>query len=246
MIATSILFGVLNISVRMPVCWLACNTHKLAHHNWGALSIGRVFDILHTALNNVLDDITIFHNKSTMMLTFKEIVQELPEFKAFLVYEIQNKKTEFVIKSQTKAFPLKKLVEELFSPQDHNNKDSTTMLETLGTIVVKAMIKQLVDKTKATYKYLSVSATEYSWEHCPQTKKKSMLGKMLTNNLAESSFTGVTSQVQTYGWIGMCNAASISYMSRNRYLSRPTNKKDLKEGNRGMFHAFQKSCNLLM
>ena len=62
---------------------------------------------------------------------------------------------------------MKKLVEELFSPQDRNNKDSNTMLGTLGTIVVKAMIKELEDKTKSTYKYLSVSATEYSWEHCP-------------------------------------------------------------------------------
>ena len=42
---------------------------------------------------------------------------------------------------------MKKLVEELFSPQDRNNKDSTTMLETLGTIAVKAMVKDLEDKT---------------------------------------------------------------------------------------------------
>ena len=34
----------------------------------------------------------------------------------------------------------------------------------------------------------------------------------------------------------MCNAADISDMSRNGYLSRPTTKKDLKEGNRGLFH----------
>ena len=48
-----------------------------------------------------------------------------------------------------------------------------------------------------------------------------MLGKTKTNDLAESSFTGVTSQVQTYGRIGMCNAAAISDMSINGYLSCP-------------------------
>ena len=71
----------------MPVRWLAGNTHKLASHNWGARSIGRVFDILHTALNNILDDITLIHDKSTMMFIFQDIDEELPDFKAFLVYE---------------------------------------------------------------------------------------------------------------------------------------------------------------
>ena len=49
-------------------------THKLAHHNWGACSIGYVFDILHIALNNILDDITLIHDKSTMMFIFQQIV----------------------------------------------------------------------------------------------------------------------------------------------------------------------------
>ena len=88
------------------------------------------------------------------MLIFQDKVEELPEFKAFLVYEFKNKKTDFFVKSQTKAFPLKKLLEEIFSPQDHNNKDSTTIMDKLGMITVKAMIKELEDKTESTYKYL--------------------------------------------------------------------------------------------
>ena len=111
MIATSRLFSILNVAICMPVRWLAGNTQNLAHHNWGAWSIGRVFDILHTALKNILDDITLIHDKSTMMFIFQDIVEELPEFKAFLVYEFQNNKIELVVKSQTKAFTLKKLVE---------------------------------------------------------------------------------------------------------------------------------------
>ena len=63
MVATSRLFAILNVAICMPVRWLSGNTHKLAHRNWGAQSIGRVFDILHTALNNILDDITIIHDK---------------------------------------------------------------------------------------------------------------------------------------------------------------------------------------
>ena len=73
MVATSRLFSILNVAVCMPVHWLAGNTHQLVHHNWGARSIGRVFDIFHTALNNILDDITLIHDKSTMMFIFQYI-----------------------------------------------------------------------------------------------------------------------------------------------------------------------------
>ena len=85
---------------------------------------------------------------------------------------------------------------------------------------------------------MSISGTEYSWGNLPETTKKAVFGKMVTNDLSESSFAGVTSQVQTYGRIGMCNNIAISNMSRNGYLSRPTTKKILKEGNKGMFYDF--------
>ena len=61
---------------------------------------------------------------------------------------------------------------------------------------------------------------------------------MKTNNLAESSFVGVTYQVQTYVRIITCNVADIIDMSRNGNLSCPNTEKDLQEGNRGMFHNF--------
>ena len=111
MISISILFAILNVAVCMPVSWLAGNTHKLAHQNWGTWSIGRLFDILHTELNKILYDITLIHDKSTIMVIFQNMVEEIPDFKALLVYEFQNKKTEFIVKYQTKAFTLKKLVD---------------------------------------------------------------------------------------------------------------------------------------
>ena len=134
-IATSILFAILNVDFFTSVRWLSGNTHKLEHHKWGARSIGRVFGILNTAFNNILYDITLIHKKSTMMFIFQHMVEELPEFKEFLVY----------VKSQTKAFTLEKLVEELFSPKDRDNKDRTNMLEKLGTIDVKYMLKEIED-----------------------------------------------------------------------------------------------------
>ena len=70
-----------------------------------------------------------------------------------------------------------------------------------------------------------MSGSPYSFEHCPEEVKEAMMGMMAVNDLAESSFAGVTAQVQCYGRIGMHAAAAASDMSRNKFLSRPTTKK---------------------
>ena len=87
------------------------------------------------------------------------------------------------------------LLKELFHPADHDNKDSTSILEVVAKIAVEAMKKELEDEKKATYKYLSISGSSFSYNHCSEEEKEAMLGKMATNNYVESSFAGVTSQV---------------------------------------------------
>ena len=47
-----------------------------------------------------------------------------------------------------------------------------------------------------------------------------MLGKMASNDLVESSFSGFTPQVQCYGRIGMSAADAVSDVGRNGFLSR--------------------------
>ena len=46
-----------------------------------------------------------------------------------------------------------------------------------------------------------------------------MLVKMASDDLTESSFAGVTAQVQCYGRIGMSAATAVSYVGRNGFLS---------------------------
>ena len=53
---------------------------------------------------------------------------------------------------------------------------------------------------------------------------------MASNDLAESSFSGVTAQVRCYGRIGMSDAAAVSDVGRNGFLScggikRPIDRK---------------------
>eukprot|EP00957_Ditylum_brightwellii_P185647 14134773-Ditylum_brightwellii.AAC.1 len=124
------------------------------------------------------------------------------------------KKTQNVIKSNTKAVQLKLLLEELFIPQNIDNKEATSMLEVVGAIAIKAIIVELEDKKR---------------QHI-NTIKEAMIDKMVTNDLAENSFAGVTTQVQTYGHIDLCSAAAVSDIARNSHLSRPTTTKELKKG----------------
>ena len=198
--------------------------------------MGCAADILHIACGQLLDDIKLIHDEKFMINMFDDIANEIPEFKDFLEYEFKNKKTEFISASQTKLVPYSKLIDELFSPKDDDNKDSTEILETVAKLGIEAMLCELEDETKATYKYLSVSGSPYYFEHCPEEVKEAMMGTMAVNDLAESSFAGVTAQVQCFGRIGMHAAAAVSDMSRNEFFFRPTTKNEISNDKRGLFH----------
>ena len=63
-----------------------------------------------------------------------------------------------------------------------------------------------------------------------------MLSKMASNNLAESSFAGVTPKVQCYGQIYMCSTAAVSDTSRDGLLDHPTTKKQMEGHQQELFH----------
>ena len=48
--------SILHLAVVVPVCWIAGNTHKLAHLEWGERSMGRAVDLLYKACHVVQAD----------------------------------------------------------------------------------------------------------------------------------------------------------------------------------------------
>ena len=155
-----------------------------------------------------------------MLNILDELRDELPEFKAFLEYEFENKNSAYVEESKEKAVPLKELVKELSSPENIDNQDSTDTLEKISAIGIAALVVEMENEKKTTSKYLSISGSDFSYEHCPEDVKKSMLRKMASNDLAISSFSGVAAQVKCYGRIVMSAAAAVSDVGRNGFLSR--------------------------
>ena len=132
--------------------------------------------------------------------------------------------------------PLKKLIKELFTLPDSDKQNSTNVLEKLNVIGIQELLDDLEEEKKATYKYLSISVSEFLWEHYPPDVKKAMLGKMASNNLSEISFKVVTAQVKYYARIDMCRASAVSDTVNNGFLDCTTSKKQMEGNQQRLFH----------
>ena len=88
-------------------------------------------------------------------------------------------------------------------------------------------------------------------------KKRAMLGQWASNDLDESSYTGVTAQVQCYSRIGMSNATAVSDVVRNGLLSSDGTKKQInhatkitkkkqKDKKRGLYHGLPKDLHITL
>jgi hypothetical protein len=162
-IAASWFFSVIHVSIVILFRWLSGNTHKLSEYNWGARSIGRALDMLHTTYRQLLNDIWSIHKETFMMHLFDDLSAELLPFKEFLKYKLHDQMTYFITASKNKSVqPYRTLIKELFSPTDRTNKSSTIFLESVAAIAIKAYLYELEDPKKATRKYISAFGSEFS------------------------------------------------------------------------------------
>ena len=58
--------------------------------------MGRAVDMIHSACKDIIDNFTLIHNDFYMLHIFDKLRNELPEFKAFLEYEFESKKSAYV------------------------------------------------------------------------------------------------------------------------------------------------------
>ena len=244
MIALSRLLSILHISVCMPFRWLAGKTHELKAYGldfgWGAMSMSRVIDTLYEKMTKLYESLSLILDDDFMMNIFSEYLQELPPFEEYWKLTFEKKQMSVVARSRkdgTKIVHMAKLRIELFTPTTPTNIKTANMVVRLGETASKTIINELMDTSKATYKYTNQSKSKYSYNHCGDDKKKAMLGIRATNDEAESSLGGATAQVQEYGRINISSAAAISDMNQNKYLQQERNPPRKKEGAKcqGMF-----------
>ena len=83
--------SVLFLSLIVPMRWLAGNTHKVAHRDWGERSMGRAIDLLHNAFIKVRDNPKLFLDYEFIMTIFEPLYEQLPEFSTFMDYYREEK-----------------------------------------------------------------------------------------------------------------------------------------------------------
>ena len=113
-------------------------------------------------------------------------------------------------------------------------------MHVLGSIAASTFIRELLDQNKATYKYLSVSESEFSHRYSTVERKQSLIGIRATNDEAESVLGGATANIQQYGRISLSGAGAVGDMKHNSFLHRPTKSKS-KSKPLGIFHQFDPS-----
>ena len=238
MIAVARMWSIFHLSIIMPIRWLSAHTHELKEYNWGYISMGKVLDKLKIDLEAIVDEPELIHDESFMMGLMEEWADEVPPFREYLTHQFEEKKTPFFNDdSGTKVLLLAELRKELFQPTDPDNKACTKFLEEYAQIAAKRWIVELIDTTKGTHRLMSECEGDLSWDHSSEEMKMALMNMVAVNDLAESSFAGVTAQVEVFGRIGMVKAAAVSDMSRNGFLNRPVTINEKKDPNAyGLFH----------
>eukprot|EP00957_Ditylum_brightwellii_P104063 7927996-Ditylum_brightwellii.AAC.1 len=74
--------------------------------------------------------------------------------------------------------------------------------------------------------------SKFSWNQMSQNDHDAGLGKMVVNDPAERSFSGLTRQIQCFGWISLAKAGGVSQVRKNGDMSRgfDTRKQNKKIG----------------
>jgi hypothetical protein len=103
--------------------WLASNTFKLAHRNWGEKSMGRVIDLVYDAFVALQADGSLIINYDFMMGIFSDLQQELPEFNTYMTWYFEEKECNSIGSSSKaqRVLSVDKGTEMLFYPTEKHN-----------------------------------------------------------------------------------------------------------------------------
>ncbi len=111
-----------------------------------------------------------------------------------------------------------RLLKNLFSPNREADTPTTDKVYELWSIAVTTIIAELLDQNKATYKYLSISKSEFSYSYLTDEKQQLLMGIRETNDEAESVLGGATANIQRYGRISLSGAGAVGDMKHIAFL----------------------------
>ncbi len=126
--------SILFLSVIVPMHWLAGNTHKLAHRNWGERYMGCAIDLLHSAFVKIQSDGALLLDYDFIMKIFCPLYSDLPEFEGYISYYFENKEGNIVgsVQFKDRVLSIDKAMEELFWPPEICNLETSVCCKEFG------------------------------------------------------------------------------------------------------------------
>ena len=82
------------------------------------------------------------------MVLFQGIMNQLPPLEKYWTHMFQNKSMPVVGECQGKVFPFARLRNELFSPEEETNKETSDMIGFMVVTAAKAMLADIRDGKK--------------------------------------------------------------------------------------------------
>ena len=183
--------------------------------------MGLALDVFQEKLDELIENPKLILKRSFMMNVFARFRRDLPPMQEYYKRIFRKDHKKMICKyTGATVVRLIEVVEEAFEPKNRTNKRCGKRVIELGTIAMKAILKELLDEKKATHKYLSHYGLPSSWKGCPDTVKRATLGLEATNDYSESTLGGTTHELTKFGRIGQHNAAAVNDNRRNKYWAR--------------------------
>ena len=219
-------------------------------YNWSARSMGKAIDALHDAMTVIEKDGSKLLDETFMNKIFSKIYTgengeavSLPPLddamkyymgesavlivrlfrflfiSQFILHYTEDKQTT-AIDGKSRVLPFDKLNCELFYPTRKENKQTKSLVQKMAKEVGECLLKELRDPKKATSDYLTSKGGVFSWGETSEDEHIMCLGKMATNDPAESPFAGLTRQMQTFGRVLGSHASAVAHARYNGDFKR--------------------------
>jgi hypothetical protein len=209
-------------AVIVPMRWLAGNTHKLAHRNWGERSMSKAIDLLHTAFKKVAKDGRHFLDYNFIMNIFQPLYEQLPELRDYLDF-FKEDKLGNVAGSYCKGDrvpAMEQAMTEVFWPTKTRNRETTQFCRSLSVGIAVTLLTEMEHAHKATSKYLSAVMGKCSQAVITNKEEMATLGRRANNDPSEGAFATLTDILQYGGRISLQSAAALGQMRYNKDMSR--------------------------
>lgn len=218
MVALCRVMAVLHFKICMPMRWLAGNTHFLGRtgFDWSSRSMGKAIDSLYSACLELQQNGELYLNEEFMNAIFDNIYVDstgnpapLLPLQEAMTYQYEERQTVAI--DGSKVLPYDQLNAEMFYPVRPENQQTSDLVKKMAIEVADCILKELCDPKKALSDYLSCKEGKFSWGETSDEVHEACLGRMATNDFAESPFAGLTQQMQQFGRVLGIHASAVSH-----------------------------------